>query len=180
MLVLLNVGMADGAIAAWDTKYFYNFWRPVTAIRRAKDPLLQPDQVNSDITADANFTPLGAPSSNLLVSNGTPPFSSYPSGHAVFGSILGETLRTIFKRDDISFTFVSDEYDGKTRDNQGHVRPLKPRSFMSLSQAEEENGQSRINLGIHWNFDKTEGIAMGHKVAQYVMQRIYTNRLGNQ
>jgi hypothetical protein len=34
-----------------------------------------------------------------------------------------------------------------------------PRSFSSLSQAEEENGQSRIYLGIHWSFDKTEGIA---------------------
>ena len=31
---------------------------------------------------------------------------------------------------------------------------LLPRSLSSLSQAEEENGQSRIYLGIHWNFDK--------------------------
>ena len=63
---------------------------------------------------------------------------------------------------------MSDELNGVTRDNQGNVRPRMPRSFSSLSQAEEENGQSRIYLGIHWAFDKTEGISHGRHVADYV------------
>ena len=54
------------------------------------------------------------------------------------------------------------------------MRDLKPRSFTNLSQAEEENGQSRIYLGIHWSFDKTEGIAQGRKVAGLrLRQRVY-------
>ncbi len=57
-----------------------------------------------------------------------------------------------------------------TRGNDGTVRPLMPRSFDSLSEAEEENGQSRIYLGIHWSFDKTEGIAQGRRVANYVFR----------
>ncbi len=57
---------------------------------------------------------------------------------------------------------------GKPRDNNGQVRPLLPRSFNSLSQAEEENGQSRIYLGIHWSFDKTAGITQGRQVANHV------------
>ena len=50
---------------------------------------------------------------------------------------------------------------------------LHPRSFTSLSQAEEENGQSRIYLGIHWSFDKTEGITQGRKVARFVARNAF-------
>jgi hypothetical protein len=60
-----------------------------------------------------------------------------------------------------------------TEDNQGFVRPLLPRSFSSLSEAEEENGQSRIYLGIHWAFDKTDGIALGRRVADDVFQHAF-------
>ena len=53
------------------------------------------------------------------------------------------------------------------------MRPLLPRSFRSFSQAEEENGQSRIYLGIHWSFDKTKGIAQGRQVADYVYRHAF-------
>jgi hypothetical protein len=69
------------------------------------------------------------------------------------------------------FTFVSDEFNGITRDNLGRVRPLLPRSFRSLSEAEQENGQSRIYQGVHWHFDMTEGAAIGHRVADYIFRR---------
>ena len=61
-----------------------------------------------------------------------------------------------------------------TLDNEGNVRPLIPRSFETLSEAEEENGQSRIYLGIHWSFDKTEGIAQGRRVADAVFRGAFT------
>ncbi|HMF51608.1 MAG TPA: hypothetical protein VK603_23325, partial [Candidatus Saccharimonadales bacterium] len=91
-----------------------------------------------------------------------------------FGGALFQVLRRFYSSDKIPFTFVSDEFNGVTRDNQGNVRPLIPRSFSTLSQAEEENGQSRIYLGIHWAFDKTEGITQGRRVADYVMRNIFT------
>ena len=50
---------------------------------------------------------------------------------------------------------------------------LHPRSVTSLSQAEEENGQSRIYLGIHWSYDKTEGITQGRRIADYVFDNAF-------
>jgi hypothetical protein len=124
-------------------------------------------------SGDPTFTPLGAPASNLAAPDFTPPFPAYPSGHAGFGGALFQILRRFYRTDHIPFTFVSDEFNGVTRDNDGTVRPLVPRSFFSLSQAEEENGQSRIYLGIHWAFDKTEGIAQGRRVADYVFKTVF-------
>ncbi|HEV8130449.1 MAG TPA: vanadium-dependent haloperoxidase, partial [Acidobacteriota bacterium] len=123
---------------------------------------------NSATFGDLKFTPLGAPASNLHGPNFTPPFPAYPSGHAGFGGAVFQTLRNVYGTDRIAFTFVSDEFNGETLDNEGHTRPLLQRTFSSLSQAEEENGQSRIYLGIHWVFDKTEGINQGRRVADYV------------
>jgi hypothetical protein len=165
LLALVHVAMADAAIAIWESKYHYQFWRPVTGIRERDD--------NPRTPRDATFSPLGAPASNLTGPNFTPPFPAYPSGHAGFGGALFQTLRNFYGTDRIPFTFVSDELNGETLDNEGRVRPRIPRSFSSLSEAEEENGQSRIYLGIHWAFDKTEGIMQGWQVADFVFRKAF-------
>ncbi len=175
LLALANVAMADAGIAVWESKYHYDLWRPVTGIREA-DPGTGPTGAgdgNPATAGDPEFSPLGAPASNADGPNFTPPFPAYPSGHAGFGGALFQSLRGVYGTDDIAFTFVSDEFNGRTRDNQGRRRPRRPRSFASLSQAEEENGQSRIYLGIHWVFDKTEGIAQGRNVANYVFDNVF-------
>ena len=159
LLALINVAMADAGLVAWKAKYDYEFARPITAIRDAGQP---------------SWTPLGAPASNKIGPNFTPPFPAFASGHATFGAALFQILRRFYHTDNIAFTFVSDEFNGVTKDNNGNVRPLVERSYSSLSQAEEENGQSRIYLGIHWAFDKTEGIAQGRRVGDYVMKQVFT------
>jgi hypothetical protein len=176
VLALVNVAMADAGIAIWESKYYYDFWRPVTGIRES-DPGTGPTGLgdgNDATVGDPLFTPLGAPASNLPdAPDFTPPFPAYPSGHAGFGGALFQTLRRFYGSDDISFTFVSDEWNGVTVDADGRVRPRVPRRFRSLSQAEEENGQSRIYLGIHWSFDKSEGIEQGRRVADYVFENAF-------
>jgi hypothetical protein len=181
LLALVNVAMADAAISVWESKYHYDFWRPITGIRES-DPGTGPTGAgdgNDATVGDPTFTPLGAPASNLVGPNFTPPFPAYPSGHAGIGGALFETIRRFYGTDHIGFTFVSDEFDGVTKDHNGNVRPYMPRSFSTLSQAEEENGQSRIYLGIHWRFDKTAGIAQGKKVADYVFNHAFLPIEGN-
>lgn len=178
LLALVNVAMADAGIAVWESKYYYQYWRPVTGIREA-DKDTGPTGLGDDNPAtagDTTYTPLGAPASNLTGPNFTPPFPAYPSGHAGFGGALFEMLRNFYRTDRIAFTFVSDEFNGVTRDNNGLVRPVVERSFSSLSQAEKENAQSRIYLGIHWAFDATEGIAQGNRVADYVFKHALLSR----
>ena len=175
LFALVNVSMADAGTAIWESKYHYKYWRPVTGIRES-DPGTGPSGLgdgNLATIGDPSFTPLGAPASNLQGPNFTPPFPAYPSGHAGFGGALFQTLRNFFGRDDIAFTFVSDEFNGTTVGNDGAVRPLRPRTFRSLSEAEEENGQSRIYLGIHWSFDKTQGIEQGRQVANWVFAHAF-------
>jgi hypothetical protein len=167
---LINLAMADAGIACWDAKYDYNFWRPVTAIRAANT------DGNPDTIADPNWTPLGAPADNGSGTNFTPPFPSYASGHATFGGALFRMMADFFGTDNIHFSFMSDEFNGITRDQNGVVRPVVTRSWDSFSQAAEENGQSRIYLGIHWSFDKVEGIEQGTDIADYIFRHFLRGR----
>jgi hypothetical protein len=175
LLALINVAMADAGIAVWESKFHYQFWRPITGIRES-DPGTGPSGAgdgNSATTGDPTFMPLGAPASNLNGPNFTPPFPAYPSGHAGFGGAVFEILREFYRTDAVAFTFVSDEFNGTTAGTDGVIRPYQPRSFSSFSQAEEENGQSRIYLGIHWSFDKTQGIAQGRAIARYLLTHAF-------
>ena len=175
LLATANVAMADAALGCWDSKYFWDSWRPVTGIRES-DPGTGPTGLgdgNANTTGDLTYSPLGAPASNLTGVNFTPPFPSYPSGHATLGGSLFQVLRRFFGTDDVNFTFTSDEWDGVTKDNQGNVRPLLPETFTSFSEAEEDNGQSRIYLGIHFSFEKTNGIAMGNQIGDYVVDHFF-------
>jgi hypothetical protein len=148
MFALANLAQADGGIVCWEAKYIYNFWRPITAIREADT------DGNAATIADATWEPLGAPGG--VGPNFTPPFPAYTSGHATFGSSFFHSLALFYGTDDISFTAASDELPGVTR------------TFNSFSQVIEENGQSRIYLGIHWRFDKVFAISSGLQIANYV------------
>ncbi len=166
LFAFLNVAMADAGILAWDQKFIHNFWRPVVGIRE-HDKSMGPaaTQADNDISndCDAQWMPLGAPRTNRIGKNFTPPFPAYPSGHATFGGAAFHITRLFYgvaagdRNPDTLFdglNMVSDEFNGVSTDNKGTVRPRHIRNFPGgLWQMIEENGRSRVYLGVHWVFD---------------------------
>jgi vanadium chloroperoxidase len=170
LFAFVNVAMADAGILAWDQKYIYDFWRPVVGIREHDTSMgPSPNQAASFLVdqCDPGWLPLGAPNTNRLAKNFTPPFPAYPSGHATFGAAAFHITRLFYNQGgklsnntldkDTLFNgldFVSDEFNGLSTDNKGTVRPRHARKFSEgLWQMIEENGRSRVYLGVHWLFD---------------------------
>src|SRR4051812_28550653 len=89
---LHSAPMADAQISGWDTKYTYNFVRPVTAIRNAAN------DGNPETEADAGWTPL----------LGTPGHPSYMSAHSSISSAAAAVLGDFFCDDSIAFTDTSE------------------------------------------------------------------------
>ena len=180
---LINTAMADAGIAAWDGKYHFQYWRPITGIRYEQDqarvgaPAIDPIFVHREV-----WYPLGAQTTNSVAGyNITPPFPSYPSGHAVFGGAMFEVLRMLVPHDK-GFSFQSDEFNGLNslgpnidaynfeRCKDGDQSPIycKPITFNSFADAETDNAESRVWMGVHWQFDADNGNAMGEKVGDWV------------
>lgn len=154
LFALLNLALADAAIAVWDAKYAYNFWRPVTAIREAD--------------RDGNPETVAAPEWLPLLN--TPSFPEYPSGHSAFSGAAATVLARFCGTDSISFTVGSD------------TRPGVFRSYRSFSSAADEIGMSRIYGGIHFLSADLDGLEVGRRVGAYVQRNFLlplaaTNRL---
>ncbi|MEM9660583.1 MAG: vanadium-dependent haloperoxidase, partial [Planctomycetota bacterium] len=164
-----SVAMADAAIVAWDAKFAYDFWRPVTGIRDGDidgNPLTE---------GDADWTPLGAPDGEDAIGF-TPPFPTYISGHATFGGAVFGSLIEFYGTDDIGFTLASEELeillaDAELQELFGLNLEDAERTFSSFSEAMAENGRSRVYLGIHWDYDDLVGQEVGVDVAEALFDR---------
>ena len=173
LFALINLAMADGGISAWDSKYTYDYWRPIRGIREAAT------DGNDDTEADTEWVALGGSRSNPFMLEGgglegnfSPPFPAYTSGHATFGAAMFKILANFYQTDDIAFTFMSDEWNGTTLDQFGRVRPLLTRSYTSLSHGAAENAASRVFNGVHWRFDGSEGVRAGNAIADYTFNNL--------
>jgi hypothetical protein len=151
MLALLNIGMADALIAAWDTKFAYSFVRPVTAIRNGDN------DTNPDTAGDAAWSP-------LLTTPGHP---SYMAAHSSLSATAATVLAEFFANDAIAFTSSAEVSAGGA---------VITRSFNSFSEAAEEAGASRIYGGIHWSFDNEAGLEAGHSIGGFVADNLLQPR----
>jgi hypothetical protein len=147
---MTNMAGADGAIGCWKDKYYWNSWRPITAIRQADN------DGNPATQADQTWTPLF----------GTPPFPEHPSGHTCISGAVVETLQDFFGTDKIAFyTFSS--FGVPPGD------PPQKRSFERFSEAIKEIIDARVWAGIHFRTADVQGAALGKKVARYLREHYF-------
>ena len=141
---LRRTALADAQIACWESKYFYNFWRPITAIRLG-------DQ-------DGNEGTKVGPDWQPLVN--TPNFPEYPSGHASTSGAVTHMLRLFFGSDVLNFQMTT------TNPNAAQ----KTRFFTRFSQAENEVIDARVYVGIHYRNTDCVSRAQGQRVANWVFR----------
>lgn len=129
------VASADVLVICWGSKYQHNLERPEAYIRRVVDP---------------TWTPL----------HDSPPFPSYPSGHAALGAAVSEVLTA----------FLGESFSLTDRTHEGRTEFVgKPRRFGSFREMAQENALSRLALGVHYRMDCDEGLRLGRLVSKGVV-----------
>ena len=139
---LLNIAEADAAIATWETKFYYNTWRPETALREL----------------EAKTNPCATPNPGFIPNLASPSFPAYVSGHSAFSGAAARLIALIIGTDEITFSTTSDGLPGVVH------------TFKKLSDAANEAGMSRLFGGIHTMADNLEGQDMGRKIAAWTFQ----------
>jgi len=145
---LLNVAMADAVISCWEAKYYYVFWRPVTAI----------------VLANTDNNPETDPAATWLPRLTTPAHPEYTSGHSTVSGAAATVLADYFG-DDALFSLESETLPGVTR------------FYTDFSSAADEANDSRVYGGIHFRSacrdGRVAGNSIGNLVSANVAQRIH-------
>jgi hypothetical protein len=155
LFAMEDLAAADGFIGCYNDKYYWQFWRPIAAIRAGDD------DGNPATEGDPNWTPLFDPSTAQFgLPLSTPPFPDHPSAHSCASSAIVHTMQDFFGTDKIPFSAFS-------------PRTRTWRSFDRLSDALKEVIDARVWGGIHFRTADAQGAVLGLKVAQYLRKHYF-------
>jgi membrane-associated phospholipid phosphatase len=161
LFALLNMSIFDGYVGSFDSKFFYNHWRPYTAIHwadRDGNPATEPDALWNNLHRH------------------TYAFPSYPSAHGTVCSAAMTVMADTFG-DERKVWMKTREVD-RAGPMSGKIAMHPPtRSFESFSAAALECALSRIYLGIHFRYDSLAGNELGRKIGGYAVAN-YLVRVG--
>jgi hypothetical protein len=136
----------DAGIACFDSKYFYLFWRPITAIRNADR------DGNRKTTADPAWAPLLA----------TPTHPEYPSAHGCVTSAFTEALAAALPGGHLDVTFPGATNGGSTLTTTRH--------FGNVDEIQHQIVDARVWIGFHFRNSVEEGLRLGKDVARWTLQ----------
>jgi hypothetical protein len=134
------VTTGDAMIACWDSKYYFNFWRPVTAITTTID------DGNPATVSDPGWTPLAT----------TPPHPEYPAGHGCVSTGYAEALRHFYGTPRVNVTLTS------------LVAGTVPHVFFNTNHMVDDVTLARVAGGMHFQTSIEDGATIGRKVARLV------------
>lgn len=142
IFALLNMAICDASIATYETKYFYNTWRPMMAIRGADL------DGNRKTELDAGWFPLLT----------TPAFPSYPSAHATLSGAARTVLERVLGKHDLPITLTSPRAPGVVL------------NYTNWKQICDDIDDARVYGGIHFRFEQEAGARQGRVVGQYILR----------
>jgi hypothetical protein len=143
-LVLGNMITADAAIACFDAKYHYSFWRPITAIRAAAS------DGNPQTTADPTWTPLVV----------TPNHPEYPAAHTCISAAEAEVYAALRHTRRIAIE-LSSAVTGTTH----HLATVR--------QMIQQVANARVWAGLHYRNSTRVGARLGSNVADWILRRAF-------
>jgi hypothetical protein len=141
LLALLQIGEFDSYAANFESKYYYNFWRPVTAVALADN------DGNPNTSSAAGWEVLGFP---------TPPVPDYPSAHSGGGGTAAAIIDALVPGRGRSISTTSGSLPGVTR------------TFASVDDAASENALSRVYVGFHFRHATEAGLSQGKLIGDYI------------
>ena len=149
---LLGMGeivATDAGIACYDSKFFYQFWRPITAIRNAdKDG-------NPDTTAD--------PAWQALL--GVPGHPEYPSQHGCFTAGFSDALAAALHTKHLDVTMPGGENGSSVLTTTQH--------FNDVDDMQDQVVDARVWLGFHFRNSVKQGEMLGNRVAGWELKRYF-------
>jgi len=141
LFAVLAMGAFDAYTADLESKYYYKFWRPVTAVALAGT------DGNAATSPEAGWEVLAFP---------TPPVPDYPSAHATAGGNGAAIIEALVPGVGPAITTTSGSLPGVTR------------TFANVADAAIENAASRVYIGYHFRYATEAGMTQGRQVGRFV------------
>jgi hypothetical protein len=149
LLAMGEIVATDAGIACYDSKFFYQFWRPITAIRNAdKDG-------NPDTTPD--------PAWQALL--GVPGHPEYPSQHGCFTAGFSDALATALHTKHLDVTMPGGEGGSPVLTTTQH--------FNDVDDIQDQVVDARVWLGFHFRNSVEQGEKLGNDVARWELKRYF-------
>ena len=142
-MALVSLGLTDSIIAVLDAKYYYNFWRPITAIRNGDV------DGNPATDREATWQPIAI----------TPMHPEYPCAHCIQSGSFAGVVKAVFETEEIPEIAITSP-----------TAPGITHRWTSMTALTEEIASARIWAGFHYRFSTRVGTQMGYRIGEYVVR----------